>query len=73
MWLGQVLRRMLLGQGRSEDLALLDSIARNMTGTCFCPLGESVPPAIYSSLRFFRTEFEQYAKGAGGVPQAVHA
>ena len=73
MWLGQVLRRMLLGQGRSEDLALLDSIARNMTGTCFCPLGESVPPAIYSSLRFFRSEFEQYAKGAGGVPQAVHA
>jgi NADH-quinone oxidoreductase subunit F len=73
MWLGQVLHRMLAGQGRSEDLALLDSIARNMTGTCFCPLGESVPPAIYSSLRFFRSEFEQYAKGAGGVPQAVHA
>jgi len=73
VWLGQVLRRMLAGQGRSEDLALLDSIARNMTGTCFCPLGESVPPAIYSSLRFFRSEFEQYAKGAAGVPQAVHA
>ena len=73
VWLGQVLRRMLAGQGRSEDLALLDSVARNMTGTCFCPLGESVPPAIYSSLRFFRPEFEQYAKGAAGVPQAVHA
>lgn len=73
MWLGQVLGRMLAGQGRSEDLALLDSIARNMTGTCFCPLGESVPPAIYSSLRFFRSEFEQYAKGGGGVPQVVHA
>jgi NADH-quinone oxidoreductase subunit F len=73
VWLGQVLRRMLAGQGRSEDLALLDSIARNMTGTCFCPLGESVPPAIFSSLRFFRSEFEQYAKGASGVPQAVHA
>jgi len=73
MWLGQVLRRMLAGQGRPDDLALLDSIARNMTGTCFCPLGESVPPAIYSSLRFFRSEFEPYAIGAGGVPQAVHA
>ncbi|HVH32045.1 MAG TPA: NADH-ubiquinone oxidoreductase-F iron-sulfur binding region domain-containing protein [bacterium] len=73
MWLGQVLGRMLAGQGRAEDLALLDSIARNMTGTCFCPLGESVPPAIYSFLRFFRSEFEQYAQGAGGVPQVVHA
>lgn len=73
MWLGQVLRRMLAGQGRADDLALLDSIARNMTGTCFCPLGESVPPAIYSSLRFFRSEFEQHVKGTGDVPEAVHA
>ena len=62
MWLGQALHRMLGGQGRVEDLPLLDGIARGMTGTCFCPLGESVPPAIYSTLRFFRHEYEHHAK-----------
>ncbi len=60
VWLGQVLRRILAGGGRPADLDLLEGIARGMTGTCFCPLGESVPPAIYASLRFFRHEFEHH-------------
>ncbi len=74
MWLGQALRRLLAGGGRPEDLQLLESIARGMTGTCFCPLGESVPPAIYSTLRFFRHEYEHHVKtGRCDVGEAIHA
>jgi len=62
MWLGEALHRILAGRGRVEDLPLLDGIARGMTGTCFCPLGESVPPTIYSTLRFFRQEYEHHVK-----------
>ncbi|MDQ7844324.1 MAG: NADH-quinone oxidoreductase subunit NuoF [Armatimonadota bacterium] len=62
VWLSQVLDRILHGKGRPEDLELLDGIARGMTGTCFCPLGESVPPAIYSSLRFFRHEYDHHVR-----------
>ena len=57
VWLGQILDRILAGHGRMEDLDLLDGIARNMTGTCFCPLGESVPPSLRASLRYFRQEY----------------
>ncbi len=57
VWLGQILDRILAGHGRMEDLDLLDGIARNMTGTCFCPLGESVPPSLRTSLRHFRDEY----------------
>jgi NADH-quinone oxidoreductase subunit F len=57
VWLGQILDRILAGHGRMEDLDLLDGIARNMTGTCFCPLGESVPPSLRASLRYFRDEY----------------
>jgi NADH-quinone oxidoreductase subunit F len=57
VWLGQILDRILAGRGRMEDLELLDGIARNMTGTCFCPLGESVPPSLRASLRYFRDEY----------------
>jgi NADH-quinone oxidoreductase subunit F len=75
VWLSQILDRILAGGGRMEDLELLDSIGRNMTGTCFCPLGESVPPSLRASLRYFRGEFEHHIRtGACDlVPPAVAA
>lgn len=62
VWLGQVFDRILDGRGRMEDLELLAGIAKGMTGTCFCPLGESVPPSLNASLRFFRHEYEHHIK-----------
>ncbi len=59
VWITQVFERLLHGHGRPEDLALLESIAQGMTGTCFCPLGESVPPSLVASLRHFRAEYER--------------
>jgi len=62
IWLSQVFDRILAGRGRMEDLDLLDGIARNMTGTCFCLLGESVPPSLRASLRYFRAEYEHHIR-----------
>jgi NADH-quinone oxidoreductase subunit F len=62
IWLTQIFDRILSGQGRMEDLDLLDGIAGNMTGTCFCLLGESVPPSLRASLKYFRGEFEHHIK-----------
>lgn len=62
VWLGQVFHRILDGKGRPEDLDLLSGIAKGMTGTCFCLLGESVPPSLNASLRFFRHEYEHHIK-----------
>lgn len=59
VWLSQVFDRLRSGRGRPEDLTLLAGISKDMTGTCFCPLGESVPPCLNASLRFFRDEYEQ--------------
>ena len=60
IWITQVFDRLLHGRGRMEDLALLESIAAGMTGTCFCPLGESVPPSLVASLQHFRDEYERH-------------
>lgn len=60
IWVSQVLERILHGRGRVEDLNLLEHIAKGMTGTCFCPLGESVPPSLVASLRHFRHEYERH-------------
>jgi NADH-quinone oxidoreductase subunit F len=60
IWITQVLERILHGHGRPEDLMLLEGIAKGMTGTCLCPLGESVPPSLVASLRHFRHEYERH-------------
>jgi NADH-quinone oxidoreductase subunit F len=62
VWLSQIFERILAGDGRMEDLDLLDDIARNMTGTCFCLLGESVPPTLRASLKYFRDEYVHHIK-----------
>jgi NADH-quinone oxidoreductase subunit F len=65
IWISQVFERILHGRGRMEDLDLLEGIARGLTGTCFCPLGESVPPSLVASLQSFRHEYERHiAKAA---------
>jgi len=74
VWISQVFDRILHGAGRPEDLDLLTGIARGMTGTCLCPLGESVPPAIYSTLRFFRQEYDHHIRtGACDVRAVIPA
>ncbi|HLW47401.1 MAG TPA: NADH-quinone oxidoreductase subunit NuoF [bacterium] len=62
VWLSQIFERILAGRGRMEDLDLLDDVARNMTGTCFCLLGESVPPTLRASLKYFRDEYVHHIK-----------
>ncbi|MBI4278943.1 MAG: NADH-quinone oxidoreductase subunit NuoF [Armatimonadetes bacterium] len=62
VWMSQVLERVLHGHGRTEDLDLMAGIAKGMTGTCLCPLGESVPPSLGNSLRYFREEYEAHIR-----------
>ncbi|MDR7492429.1 MAG: NADH-ubiquinone oxidoreductase-F iron-sulfur binding region domain-containing protein, partial [Armatimonadota bacterium] len=62
VWLAQVFERLLHGRGRMADLDLLQHISDGMTGTCFCPLGESVPPSLNASLRHFRHEYEYHIR-----------
>ncbi|MFA5773997.1 MAG: NADH-quinone oxidoreductase subunit NuoF [Ilumatobacteraceae bacterium] len=67
-WLEQVLRRILDGQGRSEDIELLFEISESISPgiawppiqTTICPLGPSAVSPIASAVRRFRPEFEHY-------------
>ncbi len=62
-WLSQVFSRILGGWGRLEDLELLAHVSRGMKGgTCFCLLGDSVPPALDASLQHFRHEYEHHIR-----------
>ena len=62
-WLSQIFRRILSGRGRLADLDLLAHVAGGMKGgTCFCLLGDSVPPSLEASLQHFRHEYEHHIR-----------
>lgn len=67
-WLERVLRRILDGQGRPEDIDLLFEISESISPgiawpplqTTICPLGPSAVSPIASAVRRFRHEFDHY-------------
>jgi NADH-quinone oxidoreductase subunit F len=69
-WLEKVMRRIEEGAGRESDLDLLLDVSDNISPglvwppqqTTICPLGPSIPPAIYSAVRMFRDEFLTHIK-----------
>jgi NADH-quinone oxidoreductase subunit F len=63
-WLVKVLERIYHGHGRPEDVAILESVANNMVGKCFCLLGEFATSPVLSTIKFFRHEFEARVKKA---------
>jgi NADH-quinone oxidoreductase subunit F len=57
-WLERVIRRILEGQGRPQDLDLLDSVAGRIGGRTICALGDAAAMPVQSFLKHYRHEFE---------------
>jgi NADH-quinone oxidoreductase subunit F len=62
-WMVQILRRILSGQGTTEDLDTLLDTCDNINGRAFCALGDGAVSPIVSSLQYFRSEYEDYISG----------
>ena len=69
-WLWQVLRRIEAGQGREEDLELVESVAAQVApllrrgSATLCSFGAAFAWPVQSLVRSFRQEFEQHVKAA---------
>ncbi|HUD26844.1 MAG TPA: NADH-quinone oxidoreductase subunit NuoF [Burkholderiaceae bacterium] len=59
-WLYRVVHRIENGQGRTEDLGLLDSVAANIIGRTICALGDAAALPVRSFLKNFHDEFEYH-------------
>lgn len=58
----EILGSMLKGDGRNDDLAILDDIAFAMRGSSLCALGAMAPTPVLSAIRMFPESF-----GAGAM------
>jgi NADH-quinone oxidoreductase subunit F len=50
------------GMGRTEDLALLDSVAENIKGRTICALGDAAAMPVQGMLKHFRDEFTYHVE-----------
>jgi NADH-quinone oxidoreductase subunit F len=62
-WLRKILTRFHDGGGRSEDIALIGELAKNILGHTFCPLGDAAAMPIASIVQKWRREFEEHLSG----------
>jgi NADH-quinone oxidoreductase subunit F len=61
-WTTKIVERIAAGEGSSEDLDTLLSIADNMTGKTICVLSDSCATPVVSGINKFRGDFEALIK-----------
>lgn len=79
-WMFKIMKRFQAGQGRREDLAVLEEVADKigiMPGTTICGLADGAGWPVKTAIRKFRAEFEKYiqdgtASKSKPLPMAAH-
>jgi NADH-quinone oxidoreductase subunit F len=64
-WLNRVLRRIVDGEGRMQDLDLLVDVANRIEGHTICALGDASAWPVQSFVKHYRHEFEHMIQSGG--------
>jgi NADH-quinone oxidoreductase subunit F len=56
----EILERITRGEGKMEDLVMIEDISRTMKEGSLCALGQGTPNPVLATLRFFRDEYEAH-------------
>ena len=57
-----ILDRITRGEGRDDDIALLNDLAVGLEDAALCALGSTAANPVMSTLRYFRDEYEAHIK-----------
>ena len=58
--LKEVLTRIVRGEGKPDDLDLLEALCAGIVGHTLCPMGDAAVNPVLSSLKHFREEYEHH-------------
>jgi NADH-quinone oxidoreductase subunit F len=61
-WLWRLVNRIEHGEGKADDLALLDNVAENIMGRTICALGDAAAMPVRGMLKHFREEFAYHVE-----------
>jgi NADH-quinone oxidoreductase subunit F len=65
LWIERILRRIVEGEGRMEDLELIESLAGRIGGRVLCALADTGVLPVVSAIRRFREEFVAAIENGG--------
>lgn len=58
----EILERIVAGEGEMEDLDRLEELAKMIQSMALCGLGKSAPLPVISTLKTFRSEYEEHIR-----------
>ncbi len=58
----EILERITSGEGKEEDLDLLEDLAYKIKDSSLCGLGQTAPNPVLTTLKYFRDEYEAHIK-----------
>jgi NADH-quinone oxidoreductase subunit F len=58
-WMWQLLNQIQTGQGKEDQVTLLEDICDNMSFKCFCPLGDAAVAPVLSSIKNFPEDYQK--------------
>jgi NADH-quinone oxidoreductase subunit F len=64
-WLNRVLKRIIAGEGRNDDIQMLVDVANRIEGHTICALGDAAAWPIQSFVKHYRHEFEYMVQNGG--------
>ncbi|MBN2172394.1 MAG: NADH-quinone oxidoreductase subunit NuoF [Candidatus Krumholzibacteriota bacterium] len=56
----EALERITIGEGRPEDVAMLQDLGQRIKEASLCGLGQTAPNPVLSTLRYYRDEYEAH-------------
>lgn len=73
-WLDKIVSSIHQGQGRLQDIQLIEKVAKNMMGRTICALSDAAALPAISFVQKFKDEFEFYVReGRSKVKGVAHA
>jgi NADP-reducing hydrogenase subunit HndC len=58
----EILDRICEGEGKEDDLLLLEELGNGIRDSSLCGLGQTLPNPVLSTLRYFRPEYEAHIR-----------
>jgi NAD-dependent dihydropyrimidine dehydrogenase PreA subunit len=58
----EILERITKGEGKEEDLDLLEELSETIKDASQCGLGQTLPNPVLTTLRYFRDEYEAHVE-----------
>ena len=63
-WMNRIVERIYRGDGRPEDIDLLDEVAAQIGGKCLCALGDFALNPARGTIKHFRADYEKHIRRA---------